>query len=154
MFRLVDRARTDQYRVSLVMKPLDFSTTRSIWRRWRRRPTRAVAGESWAIGGNRQHVAAIDFPQLAADPSPCRSCRPGFRSGEKVLNGDPRGLARGHGHLDALLCLDGLVNASRHFRPSANRPVNSSTMTISPSRTTYCRSRKYSRSTRIARSMY
>ena len=57
-------------------------------------------------------MAAVDSPQLAG-----RAHRRAGHAGqvlvaeEEVLHGDPRGLAGGDGDLDALLGLDGLVDA-------------------------------------------
>ena len=68
------------------------------------------------VGGNRQHVAAVDSPQLAG-----RAHRRAGHAGqllvaqEEVLHRDPRRLAGGHGHLDALLGLDGLMDAVAPF---------------------------------------
>ena len=64
------------------------------------------------VRGNGHHVAAIDPPQLGR-----RVDRRAGHAGqlvvaeEEVLDRDPRGLPGLHGHLDALLGLDGLVQA-------------------------------------------
>ena len=64
------------------------------------------------VRGNGEHVAAIDPPQLGRGVDRRTGHSGQLLVAEKeVLDRDPGGLARGHGHLDALLGLDRLVQA-------------------------------------------
>ena len=138
-FRFVDRAGADQHRPAGGVDLRDFSHDRLHLglRRAEDLVRQSLRGPA-ADSSESARRAAIDALQFARRVRwPCRSCPPDADSG----GNNPGSVTRAAWPVSTVTSTPSLASIawcrpSRHLRPSAMRPVNSSTMTISPSRTT------------------
>ena len=117
LFRLVDRAGADQQRPAGGVQLADFlDHGRPLGVRGAEDAVGQPLADGRPVGGDRQHVAAVDPPQLAGRTHRrAGHARQVLVAEEEVLHGDPRRLAGLHGDFDALLGLDGLVDAVAPF---------------------------------------
>ena len=120
VLRFVDRAGADQQRAGRRRAFGEISSTTAAHLASAVPNTRS--GSRWRIAGRLvgigHHVAAVDLAQLAGRTHRrAGHARQLLVAEEEVLDGDPRRLAGCHGHLDALLGLDGLVDAVAPLAP-------------------------------------